>query len=47
LHDGTPAGQSSPHSISDYTSAQLADIICYLRFTVKGVAQAVNPDDVE
>ena len=36
-----------PPSVSDYTSAQLADIICYLRFAVTGAAQAVNPADVE
>jgi len=36
-----------PPSVSDYTSAQLADIICYLRFTVKGVAEVVDPADVE
>ncbi len=36
-----------PPSISGYTSAQLADIIAYLRFAVTGAAKAVDPADLE
>jgi len=36
-----------PPSVGNYTSAQLADIIAYLRYKVTGAAAAVSADDVE
>jgi len=36
-----------PPSISGYTSAQLADVIAYIRFAVTGAAKAIDPADVE
>lgn len=36
-----------PPSLAGYTSAQLADIIAYLHYTVTGTAKSVDPADVE
>ena len=36
-----------PPSTADYTSAQLADVIAYLRYTVTGTAKTIAPADIE
>lgn len=36
-----------PPSLAGYTSAQLADIIAYIRYTVTGTAKTVDPGEVE
>jgi len=36
-----------PPAIAKYTSDQIADVIAYIRYTVTGKAQAVDPADVE
>jgi len=36
-----------PPSVAGYTSAQLADLIAYIRYAVAGTPKSVNPADVE